>query len=360
VTTPPSDKSLREDLADFFAGGPHPKPQVKAEGMERLEPFDPPAPAEVTPPADDQTGAVRKIPAPPPGVYPNIPDADYRAWNLPSYSLLAKVASDDYCDEEVHWLMEHPALPTPDMDAGTAFHLACQNPALVAERFRPLPPEIKARRGKAWEDLRDSAPDVRFLPSIDYKKIVSNAEPMARKVRANYEVGLLLDGCQFEVSFVVDLKYRAVAGDVVRRVKGRIDLWNPALKVEADFKKVRQGYASSKRFGSDAWSRGYHIQAALYADAMTILLGRDISVCEQVVPFYFITCTDALPYVVNVRDARHDQEADYGYLMMGRMAYQNALEHLYGCIESKKWPAYRDAASPDEPILRMYRPFWAA
>lgn len=121
-----AEKSLRGELDDFFAGGPNPTPQVRAEGIARLEPFVSPA-----------TKAPHRIPPPEPGIYFDVPFDVYRQWDAQNWSAL-KHCGRSMESYKYHWENEDDEATDAQLN-GQLFHAAVLEPGEVRKRFAMTP-----------------------------------------------------------------------------------------------------------------------------------------------------------------------------------------------------------------------------
>ena len=74
-------------------------------------------------------------------------------------------------------------------------------------------------------------------------------------------------------------------------MKAELDIWHPGANIIVDIKTARS--ANVEAFTRQAWELGYHIQAAVYTEAVMALTGES---CE----FYFVVVHNEPPYEVEV------------------------------------------------------------
>ena len=289
-----------------------------------------------------------KLECPEPGIYPGVPNREYRSWNAPSYSLLSKVASRDYSMAHVKGMMERGSKSTAAMRAGSVFHAALLSPEEL-DNWRLLPEGLKVRRGKKWDELREANPEVNWMTPKEHEDTFGSVAGMVGAVLANATCAKILHGAQCEVSVVADLTFRGPMGDMTVRVKSRLDVWNERARIIADPKKALS--AEPNTFGRNAWNFGYYIQSALYTDVIASVTGLDD------ILFYFIVVEEQPPHVVSIFDGHDTTQAGGEYMHYGRVAYQNAIVELMDCVESGIWPAYYQDAGSE--IMDMVLPGWA-
>jgi len=172
-----------------------------------------------------------KTKCPEPGIYFDIPDADYRAWDCPSQSLLSAFRDPENCELDIYDTMTTASETSDAMQLGLDIEAAIDGKP-VRPNVQCLPDEIKQRRGKEWEALKATFPAVEFLPKSEYKshgEHIAQVMAVANAVKADKKATWLLDGAKRQVSFVWDAKFVGMTGEeVTHRVKGRLDYWKPA------------------------------------------------------------------------------------------------------------------------------------
>ncbi len=278
---------------------------------------------------------------PTPGIYFDVPDADYRAWPYVSQSTLGMFRDPDLCQLEIKDRIDHPRGPTDEMELGTLFERTV-NGEDVQGNVTLLPPTIKARRGAAWDELQAQNPGVKYLPKGEFDKYMESvliARAMAAKVHEHPWAGPVIAASKRSVAFVCDLEFVGVSGKpAVHRVKGLMDYWMEKHGVIADLKSTVAG--GPRSIGRSIAKYGYDIQSALYTDAMRKLTGRDD------VEFVFIFCRTIRPYVVSTYHGHNTASNDGELLATGRVYYQKCLEEYAECVRTGIWKTYHDS-DPD-------------
>ena len=295
--------------------------------------------------------------APNPGIYYDVPEADYRSWPYDHYSALAMFRDTDLCELEIAYALEHPQEATDAMNLGHLVEAAIDNPDTVGNETQQLPEGIKARRGQAWLDLQAENPGVTYLPASEYAKhgnLVAQARAMAASVKADPIASVLVaPQVKRQVAFVHDLKFVGMEGtEVTHRVKGLVDYLtiDDAAVTIADLKT--SAFTSPRKFGASVWNYAYDVQCALYADAIEALTGK-------LTAFYFVTVRSQAPYVVTVYNGKNSTEMAGAVLDIGRRAYQCYLEQLHECRETGKWRGYYSPDAPSNRVLDIQLPSWA-
>lgn len=211
---------------------------------------------------------------PGPGVYRNIPDIDYHAWDACSASRLKDLAqSPEHC----RWFRDHPKEPTPTMRLGTALHAALLEPKRFREQYpepqpcgatvhttgklceaksavpRYLDGELVWRCGR-HQTGTEPADDIQVLTATDRETL----DHMTAHVAAHATASKLLDlAGEREMSVVFELEGV--------QLRSRIDLY-AAGKFLADVKTTREPIGEA--FGRQVLNLDYLVQLACYREAL--------------------------------------------------------------------------------------------
>jgi len=293
--------------------------------------------------------------APEPGIYPDIPMDEYRAWPYPNYSLL-KLWRKDLCDEERKAEIEKPTEPNDAMRLGSMVEVAIHDEAAVGADTQPYPAGVKQKNSKAYNELVEANPGITYLPPSLYAKhgeMVAAAKAMAKKIKADEWVWPKLDGALRQVSFVCDLTFDGMLGErVTHRVKGRADYLRKKAGLILDLKTT--SYGGPRSMGRVFHDQAYDVQAALYANCLTKLLGKPLQ-------FYFIMVRTVYPYVVTPYNTSTTEMAGE-LLRYGQNAYETYLERHAECVRTGVWGGYRNDDDPlgKDRILSVIWPPWAA
>lgn len=200
---------------------------------------------------------------------------------------------------------------TDPMRLGQAIHTATLEPALFAKRYACW---SGVRRGKDWESFRDASASAGV--TILLEKQLDAAVAMGKAVRAHPIAGpLIAQPHRSELTIVWTHPRTGV------RIKCRLD-WI-AGSVLVDLKSTRD--PSPARFSTQAAQMGYHVQLALYSDAVSAAgLG---AVDTKIVAVQSAPPHDVVVYAL-----------DEGALGPGRERYETALDTLVACRKSGQWP----------------------
>lgn len=282
---------------------------------------------------------------PAPGIYENIPEEEYRAWPAWSYSILSEVQNQDSCLAKAKYAIEHGRDKTAAMEEGSLFHTALLQPEILKSKYQILPEDMKVRRGKKWDELKQENPGVSFLTQHEYDGMFQDIMRMSAAVKENVFVKNIMRDAKFEVSAIANLSFIGPTGEELTiPLKCRCDILNENRRIIADPKKTTS--ALPRKFTNKAWEFGYYIQAALYTDIISQLKGEDYE-------FLFIVCEENPPYIVEVYNGHNTSEYAGQYLDIGRKSYQCAIAILIEAKETGIWPSYGMGE-----ILDMEIPKW--
>lgn len=281
-----------------------------------ISPSTPPRRRSGPPLPDQRLEMSTLLRAPEPGVYPNIPFAEYLAWDCASASQLKDGArSWAWCRQQ----RLNPKPATPALELGAAIHAAVLEPDKFEAQYRLRP--AGDGRTTAVRLAREN------LIALGLTLLAEKDWETCRGIQASADANEAV--CNFfeqieaiEVSVVADL---TLPNGMVVRCKARPDALGPAARIVGDLKSSRD--ASPHRFGRDIYSLGYYISAALYID---VLAAAGIPVDS----FLFLACEKEPPY----------QFATYrlvpAAIERGRTEYQELLAAWAVCHSTGVWPGY--------------------
>ena len=318
-------------------------------------------------------------PAPEPGIYEDIPNADYHAWDACNASRLKLYEAFSHNAVRLRHELLNPAPPTAALIAGTAFHAYCESPELFRQRAIRGPACNRATKaGKAaWASWIDQltgpigdqfrellASDARvdaypaaaaklgyaMLMGPEYDAIVEMGEsagehPIVRKL---WETPAYSDetraGRQIEVSIVW------IDSDTEVLCKGRIDCLVRYVAADLpccsvwDYKTVVGDQRTNAGQASFRWeirNRRYllsadHYNAGLAANGITVDATR------------FVAIDKAAPHCVGVHQVDERDLLEAGI-------ERRAVIHDYAELcRSRRFRGYVDADGND--IMRMRVP----
>ena len=254
---------------------------------------------------------------PTPGIYPGVPEHEYRAW-------------DALGSTDIKTLATHPAgvfqfrrvyrVEKAEFDLGTVAHSLI----LEGDESKVAVLNVKDKRGKEWTAHDATAREEGKIPL----KLTEwdTVRRMRDSVFTNTDAAALLTNHEPEVSIRWDQNGVPL--------KGRLDAWHGGAGIIADLKTCRD--ASPTGFGKDAANYGYHVQAADYADGVNVLTGD--------VPDYFIVavCKEA-PHSVGVYRLTPE------HLDKGRAIVTRALINYNEALVRHEWPTNYDTQDLNLP-----------
>lgn len=262
-----------------------------------------------------------------PGLTAGIPFDQYLQLPGDSSSSLKKLMRSPWAYK---WAKDHPEDDgaSKSKDMGTAAHTAILEPHRLKTDFMLW--EGGERRGKAWTDFKDAYADRQILTLSEFADLkamhsaVRSYEPAARYLREG----------------VAEVTIQWVDPVTKRKMRGRID-WLTYVDgqwVLVDLKSTRS--SNPRKFGSDAYKMGYHIQFSMYVDGFHALLG-------ETPRFVVIAFENKSPFEPAVFDVPGE------VLERGHSHYQGLLDTLQRCEATNTWPP----ALQDEIPLQL--PAWA-
>ena len=268
---------------------------------------------------------VRK-PAPPPGVYPDIPFIEYLAWEAASSSRLSLLQRSA---AHLRASLESQGEDTKSLRIGRAAHAAVLEPEVFRRDYACLPEgDGRTKVVKEARELIEAEGRV-GLSVADY----GAAMQIRLSVVAHRSAGPLIEGeGRSELSLVwID----PVTGVTC---KARHDRHSPVIAGGAviDLKTTRD--ASPASFARSIFNYGYHRQGALYLNgAQTHGLP-----CEH---YVIIAVENTEPHACAVY--RLDEAA----IVAGQQEVDALLYRYARCIETNEWPGYpsevQDIALPE-------------
>ncbi len=300
------------------------------------------------------------------GIYYDMPEAQYRALPFAHYSAVKSLCLGK---TPAHYiaLRDNIECDSDSKAFGRLVHEALLTPQVI-ERTERLPDNIKSRRGAEWERLRDAFPEKTFLPPSEWATFQRERD-VAYRVRdsiLNHPIaGELMRDISTEVVIIWTDKETGV------RCKGRIDILGKNSDYLGDIKTTSKFIPY--QIAKSGYYFGYHIQSAMYTDAVCQLTGKDL---DNPMPFWFIFVESEYPHLVSLYnghsafDERNvtmdvlenvDEEIGYlaqrkqelNFLEFGREQYKAALRTIANCEMTGEWEGH-----PFSP-LEMVIPKWA-
>jgi hypothetical protein len=266
--------------------------------------------------------------APKPGIYHDVPFADYLAWPAVSNSGI-KLAL-----RSLAHFKERPELDaTPAMRLGSFLHCGVLEPLAIVERYAVMPRYEQdvgnvTRDGKPSEStgtiyFKQKAQEFRaanvgkeIVAAEDYKALVGVHRALMRSDRARE---YLTERGESEVSIL----WHDPETDLL--CKARIDFLNSGIN---DLKSSADAAGFSRAIANN----GYHRQAAHYQTGFRVLTG-------ETRPFRLIAVEPTAPYGVRAAPVHADA------IETGESEVRRALLSIAEAYRTDVWPSYEDPPS---------------
>jgi len=253
-----------------------------------------------------------------PGIYTDMPFAEYLASDAASKSKLwtlhtktpAHVAAAE--DEA-----------TPEMDWGTAMHVAVLEPDMLSQRVFQGPAD---RRGKKWteavEQLEAEHPGAVLLPEEAYDRMIAAQNAVLQN--PTIKALATMDGISEASGFWID----EATGLLCRM---RADRYCQKLALMADLKTTAD--ASEDGFRSTSIRFGYHCHDAMYTEGWPLCGGGEVE------DFIFIVVERDPPFAHALFQFEPDERS-----MGSRIIHRN-LEIYRHCKATGRWPGFSERVS---------------
>lgn len=270
-----------------------------------------------------------------PGIYPGIPDAEYRKAPGVSQSALKSMALSfaHYLDD-----LAHPTKPTPAMINSRICHTLLLSPNEPQDWIvKPKYHDGRTKEGKAWlaENGEKGNP-------IDFEAF-QNIQNAVAAAKAHPFISLALDGAECELS--IWSYQNTSAGRILK--KGRLDI-APSGPAICDAKFVENATESS--FASMVADFRYYMQAPYYIDLYNENLPPGE---EEKTRFCFFVIEKHPPYAIRVFNL---DERD---IARGRAEYQRYLEIFAECDARKETTPYHAGSAFSLQIKDLQLPAYA-
>jgi hypothetical protein len=244
-----------------------------------------------------------------PGIYSRAQVANYDAIDAVNYSSLKMLAKSPKHYQHYKLCGSKETRP---MFKGTAAHIAILEPERFATEYAIFTGRRKA--GKEWEAFETAA--LEQGKTVLKKAELDEAIAMRDAVREDPLASSYLSGGQHEVTLVWE------DGETGLPCKGRLDFLRGGT-VAVDVKTTRD--ASPHWFARDVARLQYHVQAAMYFDALATLTNRDPR-------FVVVAIESSAPYDVVTYDLPEP------VIEAGRDEYQRLMRLLVECRRDNHWP----------------------
>lgn len=271
------------------------------------------------------------------GIHAEMSEKEYRSLPFANFSTLKIMHQKT--PKHVRWALDNPAETTDAMRIGSAFHCLSMRPNDFAQEFmRGGKCSVIKSDGTGCENdgkliLRDqwvcgvhrkgaTPPELPVIMADEYTAI----EGMRDALVSHRKCRELLTGLS-EASIETPLLWTDPVTGV--RCKAKLDLFGRQenTPIIVDIKSCTD--ASADEFGWQIANMGYAMQAAMYLDGLSIVLGG-----EQCTNFYFLAVEKEPPYACAPWHL-YPEDID-----MGREQYRLALQKWKYCHENNAWPGH--------------------
>jgi hypothetical protein len=254
---------------------------------------------------------------PGPGIYDDIPEADYHKDPAPEPSLSKGIAWVMLGQSAAHARLRHPRL-NPEheeenrepFDLGTAAHALLlgspQNFAIVkADNYRT----------KLAQEQRDAAYEAGQTPLLERQH--EELQKMVAAARLQLPPGMFQGG---------KAEQTLVWNEGPAWCRARLDYSADADGVFWEY-KTTAGSAEPKAFRNTFYRMGYHVQARFYTRGIQKVMGGRPD-------FRFIVQELNPPYALSPQSIGGEAEA------LGDLLVEQAIAYWTWCIEHNRWPGY--------------------
>ena len=263
------------------------------------------------------------------GLYFNVPNNEYQAWDCLSNSRLGPMARSP---AHFRYALDHPTVPElgDALNFGSAFHTLILQPYKWDEEVAVLPDAVDADikgRKTFWQTNDGKAYKAEWLKTQeDMTQIksdqVAQLDAMAAAVDDDPVAGPLMKAEGYpEVSVVFnyhEVKFRSRLDKILRQYNGR--------DVVVDLKTCASGDMDHMR--KAIYDYGYYTAAAAYFEASKTVYNFNptafIFVCVEKEPPYVVSTYELGPITLNA----------------GKKMNQLHLEQYRHCAEHDWWPGY--------------------
>ena len=266
-----------------------------------------------------------------PGLYPNVPEGDYRAWPALSFS-----GAKHLLKSGAHFrqAIDHPPPATAATELGTDVHTRVLAGRAAFERMYLALPEGLDLRRTADKKIRD---ELRAQAEAEGRVIRPAAsmaiiEAMAASVEAHPLAMALLEGAEIELSMAFT---DPVTGCPA---KGRLDAYRRDAGAVIDLKTCLD--ASPGAFARQCLAYGYGLQTHAYLTAC-----RALGVEAE--SFLFIALEKAPPHCCAI------YAAPAALIELGKRRWEKACLRYVEYTASGEWPGYQ------RDIQELTLPGWA-
>jgi hypothetical protein len=162
------------------------------------------------------------------------------------------------------------------------------------------------------------------------KRLVEQCRKAIGRLRSDDVIALWLDSCDTQIWVAAEWHDKDTG--LIVPVKCLLDF---VPRTDTEFAYALGDLKSTRNASVLAWQRwcftaGYHVQAAIYADAYIAATNEDRNT------WCFIVQENYEPYQPGKRILSQD------FLTLGRATYKSMMENYCQCLKANRWPGYDD------------------
>lgn len=292
------------------------------------------------------------------GIYENIPDPEYRAWDRMSASTLGACVKKDGSMKTLKASVDgHIKISSDAIEYGKAFHCRMLEPERFKSEFvtaTDCQGVVKStgkvcgctasyRHGNYWycgKHAPEGAeqPD-QMLTEKQYEELVG----MCKALFAHPAVNLLRQHGGNEVSIawtdeISGVKCKGRLDKLIRKIRWSDETGTRDVPMIVDLKAIRDATVKESRKEIDKY--GYHYRAAMYCDGIKKLTGE--------MPIYvFIMIEKEYPYEIGVYPLGTRS------LEIGRNIYKSLLQRWAHCLKTNEFPGINN-----DDLIDIELPEW--
>ena len=257
-----------------------------------------------------------RVPAPPQGIYPNVPMDEYLAWDAWSRSdIAAMMVSPEFC----YWHRnDKPQKQTDATAFGTLAHIALLEPHLWPPKGYAVIDGPMNRN--PWKKEAADAKERGF--EIVKKEALDRCEALVARCRRDDYIGGLLDMSEGEreVAAVAQCPQTGLW------LKARCDLRVPSLRVIGDLKTTGKG-TDPVAWQRMLWEYGYWMGAPHYIEVFGWAEGQPYE------SFLFLVTSQTAPFLPR------NYHLDPITTAAGQDMNHYLRRRVAACLDSGEWPA---------------------
>ena len=264
-----------------------------------------------------------------PGIYFDVPNSEYRAWNAFAQSGVRHILRSP-----AHYMQNNlfESVKSKAMTIGSLIDCLVLEPEKYNSYFAVIPETYINSK----EEIKEFNANSTVCKQIK-NEILASGKTIIDKNQINIAQNCFvqISGHKTASEIIARSKKQVslcwIDSDTGVLCKGRLDMLDDNCDI-SDLKSTMD--ASPFSFSKSIESFGYHIQGAFYSDGYAALTGN------VQLPYNIIAVETEAPYCV----ATYVIEPDT--LLIGRCIYKKALKKYAECKKLNSWPGYSDFIEP--------------